>query len=133
MIVRLAQVRRGDLVERLDVVGVLEEWLHGRDVHPGRELGALRKNFHDDRFPRGHRVVGVLGEQQDFGHTVGGHLRHHASDRGVAVTHRQIYRSFGAERRGEFVADRAGGDDQGRTFGLPDRGVGVGGFFRART
>ena len=132
VIVGLREVRRGEGVERFDVVGVGVEGLDSFDADTRREAGGLGENLCNDGFPRRHRVVRVLREEEEFVDAGGGDFGEDGGDRRFAVAHREIDGRGGAERGGKFFADAAGGGEEWRAFGGPDLGVGVRRFFRAR-
>ena len=129
VVVGLSEIGAGTGDEGVDVVGVGIEWLHRFDFQRRREFRDLAVDLGDDGFPARHGVVGVLGEEQQFLDAGGDEAAERVGDGRVAVIHREVDRGVEALLQGG--AGELAGDDQGRTLGGPDGGVGVRGIFRA--
>ena len=130
VIVGLCQIRAGTGDEGVDVVRFGVERLDAGDLQRGRELGGDPADFDHDGFPARHRIMGILGEEQELIDARGDEAAQRVGDRRIAIVHGEVDRSAQAflERGvGEFARD-----DQRRASGGPNGGVGVGGVFGAK-
>ena len=97
---RRAEQGSGDRVQDLDVVGVAIEGLHTCDPHAGRLRSGHLVDPRDDRFPRRHRIVGVLGDEEDLVASLPCHGGHRGGHGRASIPHCAMDRDAGAERGG---------------------------------
>ena len=125
---RLRQVRGRHRVHRLDVVGVGVEGLDGRDAQFRRLTRDFLHHADDDRFPGGHRVVRVLGKEEQLLDAVGRDLADHRGDRRLPVAHAEVHGQTVADLFSQFLPHAARDHQQRRPVLGPYLFVGVGGL-----